>query len=384
MSTLQATNLKSAASVSNNIVLDASGNAAFAGNVTASGNVTSTGMVVPSSSFLRNRIINGDMRIDQRNAGASISNVGGGASYAVDRFEFASTSSSRFSLQQNGGAVTPPAGFVNYYGATSTSAYSVTSTDFFLLGQHIEGTNCSDLGWGTANAQTVTLSFWVRSSLTGTFGGVFANSGFTRTYIFTYSISAANTWERKTVTVPGDTTGTWLTTTGRGITVYFSLGAGSSVSGASGAWSGSALYSATGATSVVGTNGATFYLTGVQLEVGTVATPFERRQFGQELALCQRYFERSDQLFQTASNGGLSNSYPTGIYYQVTKRAPATVTIYSGGSLLGTAGSATWYPTGVVGAVNPETNNTTGYMFSRVGINTYTLALFSYTASAEL
>jgi len=236
----------------------------------------------------RNRIINGDMRIDQRNAGASVTPTA--YQYLVDRWQFGLSQASKFSLQQNAGAATPPAGFTNYLGATSLSAYSVTSTDFFLLTQYVEGLNVADFGWGTANAATVTLSFWVRSSLTGTFGGSLKNGANNRSYPFSYSISAANTWELKTITVTGDTSGTWLTTNGRGLILNFGMGVGSTYSGTAGAWAGADYLSATGATSVVGTSGATFYITGVQLEAGTKASEFDRRDYGRELMMCQRYF----------------------------------------------------------------------------------------------
>jgi hypothetical protein len=236
----------------------------------------------------RNRIINGDMRIDQRNAGASVTALD---SYAVDRWQYEGSQTSKFTLQQNAGSVTPPAGFINYYGATSSSAYSVTASDFFFIGQRIEGFNVDDFALGTVNAKIVTLSFWVRSSLTGTFGGALSNSAGNRSYPFSYSISTANTWEQKSITIAGDTSGTWVTNSGLGLRVRFSLGAGSTYSSTAGAWAGTNYISATGATSVVGTNGATFYITGVQLESGAVATPFEQRPIGTELALCQRYFQ---------------------------------------------------------------------------------------------
>jgi hypothetical protein len=227
------------------------------------------------------------MRIDQRNAGASVTpNI---LAYAVDRtFGFGSVTG-KFSCQRNSGSVTPPTGFTNYLGAVSLSAYSVPSGEQYGFGQVIEGFNIADFEWGTVNAQSVTLSFWVRSSLTGTFGGSLRNSSVARSYPFSYTVSAANAWEYKTITIPGDTTGTWLTDNGSGIRVNFSLGAGTTVSGTAGAWAGSDFVSATGATSVVGTNGATFYITGVQLEKGSTATSFDVRPYGTELALCQRY-----------------------------------------------------------------------------------------------
>lgn len=241
----------------------------------------------------RNRIINGDMRIDQRYGGTSVTSVVSffGA-YSLDRWGSLATAASKYTFQQNAGAVTPPSGFQNYIGITSSSAYSLAVGDYFGIGQRIEGFNFADANWGTANAQSVTLSFWVRSSLTGTFGAAVQNSAQTRSYPFTYAVNAANTWEYKTVTIPGDTSGTWIgATNGIGLSLIFGIGVGTTYSGPANTWAGANYVSATGSTSVVGTNGATFYLTGVQLEVGSVATPFERRLYGQELALCQRYYQ---------------------------------------------------------------------------------------------
>jgi hypothetical protein len=249
-----------------------------------------------------NRIINGDMRIDQRNAGASVTITNTAAvTYTLDRWAAYGSQASKFSVQQNAGSVTPPSGFTNYLGATSLSAYSVGSSENFTLTQNIEGFNTADLGWGAAGAQAITLSFLVRSSLTGTFGGALVNSAVNRSYPFSYTISAANTWEQKTITVAGDTSGTWVTNNGVGIRCIFGLGVGSSGSGTAGAWAGTLYQSATGATSVVGTSGATFYITGVQLEAGSVASPFERRDYGRELIMCQRYFQKWD--FSSTYNG---------------------------------------------------------------------------------
>ncbi len=276
------------------------------------------------------------MRIDQRNAGAS----GTANQYTVDRFAYFGAAASKGTWQQNAGSVTPPAGFTNYWGFTSSSAYTVGATEQFNLYQPVEGFNVSDLAWGTANAKTVTLSFWVRSSLTGTFGGSIYNSAVNRSYPYSYTISSANTWEYKTITVSGDTSGTWLTTNGVGLYLNFSLGAGSTVSGTAGAWAATRYDSATGATSVVGTNGATFYITGVQLEVGTAATPFERRQYGQELALCQRYYEKSyDTTVAPGSatvtgstfvigNGTTSSNQGNTIAFAAEKRATPTISYW--------------------------------------------------------
>ena len=266
-----------------------------AGNLVVNNSLSVTGnniSAVNSLSF-RNRIINGNMAIDQRNNGASGTSVD---SYTVDRWYIYQVPSSKGTWQQNAGSVTPPNSFKNYLGFTTTSAYSVTSSDEFTITQKIEGFNVSDLGFGTASASTFTFTFWVRSSLTGTFGGAFTNAAADRSYPFSYTISAANTWEQKTITLTGDTTGTWNTTNGAGLAVVFSLGVGSGKSATAGSWQAGKFLSTTGATSVVGTNGATFYITGVQLEAGAVATPFEQIDYGRELIMCQRYFWRTDGL----------------------------------------------------------------------------------------
>ncbi len=316
-----------------NAIIDASG-----------GNTATINSMTPTADSLqgqRNRIINGDMRIDQRNAGASATTYD---VYSLDRWYINNnTGASRFSWQQNAGSVTPPTGFTNYLGVTSSGAYSVTATNVIGIRQPIEGFNVSDLGWGTANAKTVTLSFWVRSSLTGTFGGSLLNGAQNRAYPFSYTISSANTWEQKSITVAGDTTGTWLTTNGRGLIVGLGLGNGSTFSGTAGAWTAGQIYSPTGATSVVGTNGATWYVTGVQLEVGSSATGFEYRQYGTEFALCQRYLQvwggASSQMLGTAWSPSTTATVVSALR-PVTMRTSPTLTsstvgdwtVFSGGA----------------------------------------------------
>jgi len=241
----------------------------------------------------RNNVINGAMVIDQRNAGAAVTADSTTSKYPVDRFfGTAQAADGVFTLQQSG---TVPAGFVNSVVATVTTAdASIGATQYYLFNHYIEGHNTADLGWGTASAKPITLSFWTRSSLTGTFGGVIANSGQNRSYPFTYAISAADTWEYKTVTIAGDTSGTWLTTNGIGIRLHFDLGVGSTYRGTAGAWAGALYLGATGATDVISTLNATWYITGVQLEAGDTATPFEHRSYGQELELCQRYYRQME------------------------------------------------------------------------------------------
>ena len=233
----------------------------------------------------KNRIINGAMVIDQRNAGASVTPTTDNT-YTLDRWTAKLSQSSKYSVQQSSTAAT---GFKNSLLITSLSAYTVGASESFFTKQVIEGFNVADLGWGAAGASTVTLSFWVRSSLTGTFGGSLWNNAADRSYPYSYTISTANTWEQKSITIAGDTSGTWLTTNGGGINVGFAFGVGASLSTTAGAWASGFYPSATGATSVVGTSGATFYITGVQLEKGSTATSFDYRPYGTELALCQRY-----------------------------------------------------------------------------------------------
>jgi len=287
--------------------------------------LTATNFNTASTFGFKNRLINGAMVIDQRNAGASITPNG----YSLDRWVCQVSQASKFTIQQNAGSITPPVGFKNYLGVTSSSAYAIGSTDYFTLEQRIEGFNTADLGWGTANAKTITLSFQVYSSLTGTFGGSLLNSAANRSYPFSYTISSANTWTSISLTIAGDTTGTWLTTNGIGLNVCFSLGVGSTYSGTAGAWAATGYNASTGATSVVGTSGATFYITGVQLETGSVATTFDYRDFGREFILCQRYYQNSYQLYDFwVRNQSAANQLRLTLVLPVYMRTSPTFTGY--------------------------------------------------------
>ena len=254
-----------------------------------------------NSLFFRNRIINGAMEIDQRNAGASAT-AGNNTYVTCDRWITQTSQSSKFSVQQNAGAVTPPPGFRNYLGVTTLASVSIGAADYFNVQQRIESNNMADLNWGTANAQNVTLSFWVRSSVTGTFGGAFLNESATRSYPFSYSISSANTWTKISVNVPGCQDGTWSTGNALGMFVNFALAVGSDTAGTVNIWNNAFDFGPTGAQSIFGAIGNTFYITGVQLEIGTAATAFEYRPFGTELALCQRYY----QVIATGNAKGIS------------------------------------------------------------------------------
>ena len=242
-----------------------------------------------------NRIINGDMRIDQRNGGASGTAFG----YTVDRWQYIGTQASKGTWGRGG----PPAasGFPYYLGFTSSSTFAVAAGDYFAFRQAIEADMISDFAWGTANAQPVTLSFWASSSLTGTFGGTVTNVAGTRSYPFTYSLPDT-AWHKFAITIPGDTSGTWVMNGNAGsVNVNFGFGVGATFSGPAGAWASSSLISANGAASVVGTNGAYLTLTGVKLEVGSVATPFNRQSLAKSMADCQRYYQYLQNVYLSAT-----------------------------------------------------------------------------------
>ena len=365
--------------------------------VSVTGSFSQNGAVYSTQPSFRNRIINGNMVIDQRNAGASVTATTS-VPYTLDRWLAYSAPTSKFTVQQNAGSVTPPAGFTNYLGAVSSSSYSLAATNVFVINQNIEGFNIADLAWGTASAKTVTLSFQVYSSLTGTFGGVLRNSADNRSYPFTYSIPSANTWTSISVTVPGDTSGTWLTNNGVGIRVSFGLGVGSTYSGTAGAWAGTLYQGAIGATSVVSTSGATFYITGVQLEVGSTATEFEHLPYDVELARCQRYFSTSYGTNPVGTNTWdgtfAGRNYDTSsrsenvvnIHYPVQMRALPTLTAYSKAGTIGKL---------VAGSTSVDAS-TTEIACSLLGSATIIRAVtgaavggthwyqFHYTANAEL
>ncbi len=238
----------------------------------------------------RNMIINGNMKISAR--GTSFTGFGAAVNYSLDRFATFHNSDGAFTISQETSVV--PTDFTHALKILTTTAdSSIAAGQRLIVFTRCEGNNVSHLNWGTSAAETVTLSFYVRSSITGTHGGAIGNGSDNRNYPFTYTISSADTWERKTITISGDQTGTWATGTGRSLQVVWGLGVGSTYSGSAGAWAAGDINSATGATTgVLGTLNATWYLTGVQLEIGPVVTPFEHRSFGQELQLCKRYFHK--------------------------------------------------------------------------------------------
>ena len=246
----------------------------------------------------KNRIINGAMVIDQRYAGGTIGPISG-AAFTVDRWKIIRVGgTSTLTPQQS---TTAPTGFTNSLIVTVGSGATPATTEERSWCQPIEGFNVADLGWGAAGAQTITISFWVQSSVTGTFGVVLGNAAFNRSYVASYAISSANTWEYKTITVAGDTSGTWAKNNTSGVVVFWDLGTGPTYSGsATGAWQAAGYEGLTGGTKLSATTGATFYITGVQLEKGATATSFDYRPYGTELALCQRYYYKIPSTGNTA------------------------------------------------------------------------------------
>jgi hypothetical protein len=262
----------------------------------------------------RNKIINGAMTIAQR--GASGTPTSSGAYVSVDRWNArAATSTGHTAAQSTTSAV----GFTNSLVFTTGTGASPAAGDRNWLRQAVEGFNVADLAWGTANAKTITVSFQVRSSLTGTFAAAIVNNDGDRSYPFTFTISSADTFEAKSVTITGPTDGTWGSGNVVGLNLTFDIGSGSTYEGTAGEWNNANKLTVSGATKVIATSGATFYITGVQLEAGDTATPFEHRSFGQELALCQRYYGQESIIIPTSAVVG----YPA--FFKVTMRAAPTI-----------------------------------------------------------
>jgi hypothetical protein len=325
-----------------------------------------------SGATMKNRIINGAMVIDQRYTGSA--NTPTNTAYVLDRWRNQLSQSGKFTIQRS---ATAPDGFANSMVITSTSSYSVGADDYFSIQQPIEGFNTEDLGWGTSGAKTITLSFWARASNTGTFGGSIINSGYDYGYPFTYTINTADTFEYKTVTISGPTSGTWVEGNGVGLRVMFDLGTGSNRQGTAGQWNSANAQAPSGAFGLVTVNAATLYLTGVQFEVGSQATSFDYRQYGTELALCQRYYEK------TVSNGNLiwtgdatsgNNYYLTG-QFVVPKRATPTFT--------GTGTGGNGFNSGAPADAGGNAGGwNMGFTCTSTGVRRYFTA--GFTASAEL
>jgi hypothetical protein len=338
-----------------------------------------------SASTMKNRIINGAMVINQYNANSSVA-IASDGQYFIDRFQGKTTQASKYNAQMmtpfTSGYVTPPAGFTNYLALTVASAYSVVSTDYFYINQRIEGYNITDWAWGTANAKPITISFWVYSNVTGTFGGCLQNIDASYTYPFTYNISNPNTWQYITVTITPPTAGGWNNNNGIGLVVCISLGVGSNYSATPFVWgSGLSSRSATGAVSIMGSTSNYLYLTGLQVEVGSSATSFDFRHYQQELALCQRYA-------YVYNNSGLSdqaNFYSPYTPAQITAGLPnssAILPFYLPVIMRVAPTQSSIVAVNVT--INRSTATTNQIVFQAASTSTGTAYLTSFIASAEL
>jgi len=343
---------------------------------------------------MRNRIINGAMVIDQRNAGAAVTPTAD--AYTLDRWDAGMSQASKMTIQQSS---TVPAGFSKSLSMTVASAYTPSASEWFGLYQKIEGFNSADFGFGAAGASTVTISFWVRSSIAGSYGFSLSNSAQNRSYPVLYTVNSANTWEQKTITIAGDTSGTWVgATNGIGLLCLWSLGAGSSYLQTANAWGTGLGLGTTGQTNWITNAGATFYITGVQLEKGSTATSFDYRPYGTELSLCQRYFSTTYNtgvavgavsnaggivhvMDATMSYGGICWNLPTKM------RATPTTVSYSPNS----GASGKFYTNSGAGDVSATTGSPVyvgmgaiSYNVSNVSVTQNAFIVAHFTADAEL
>jgi hypothetical protein len=326
--------------------------------------VSNTSLGAGNATSFKNRIINGAMQIDQRNAGASV-NIPSGGVYTLDRWSAQASQSSKFTVQQGGGNSTITGqGFNRLLQATSSSAYTLGAGDYFQIQQYIEGYNIADLAWGNSSAKTVTLSFWVYATIAGTYGMFLVNDVPNRVYPTTYTVNNANTWEQKTITIAGDTSGSWQQTNSTGVRIAWTLGYGSTYTGATpNAWATLVNnYVPSGCVSLVGTSGAVLAITGVQFEVGSFATGFDYRSIGTELALCQRYFIKTNPDNASRSGGLWGSMYTTtnaslaGTFNAVMRAAP---TFTRGGT------QDSWYISSIngtsAGTLSNGATTTTGF-----------------------
>jgi hypothetical protein len=334
----------------------------------------------------RNKIINGDMRIAQRTAGAVTSVASSrGAGFALDRWSvWLANWVGGAATQQQSTDVPSGQGFVNSLLVTVTGASSSPdpTSGRFLIHQMIEGFNVADLNWGKQNAKSVTVSFWVKSSVTGNYGFTLTNADGNRGYVVSYAINAANTWEQKIVTIPGDTSGTWTTDNTAGVTLNFDLGVNGPTTDTVNTWLTGDYRGLTSGVDLIRTNGATFYLTGVQFEVGSVATEFERRPYGLELSLCQRYlpsyiYESSSgsEMIGWARGGSSSTIGSTQIVFPVTARVPPTGISVTGSSY---AVSGLAFTTIAFGSASTRV----GQLDISGGSGMTALAMYTFTSSA--
>jgi len=349
--------------------------------------------LIGSQSALSNRRINinGNFFIWQR--GTSAITVSGDDDFTCDRFKGWANGGGTFTVEQSTDVPNNEFEFSAKLTNTATDG-SVAAGDDYRWATDIEGYDVARLAYGTSDAKTATLSFWVKSSLTGTYCGAFYSTTASRHYIYEYTISSANTWEKKTITVEGDTTGSWNRTNGNGLRIYWGFGSGSDVQGTADVWAAGEKWETTNQAAWIGSASATFFIAGVQLEVGETATPFEHRSYGDELTRCQRYFEKKGQP-STSTTWAFNEmsvviahttEYVQGDKFNVEKRGDPTITIYSRN---GTSGKISAFATGsdVTGTFATNARGATGFHAVQASSTSLTKGdgyEYGYTADAEL
>ena len=276
-----------------------------------------------NASSFKNRIINGNMTIWQRGASVAASST----AYGADRWNVYISGSGGFTSAQSTD-VPAGAGFTYSNLCTVTSAATPGESG---VTQYVEGYNFADANWGTASAESVTVSFWVKSSLTGTFVFVLRSTNGTYSYLAPYTINAANTWEQKTITIPGLTSQVPNFTNGYALIFEFALGGNGNATSTTNTWLSGNYFNLTGSVNVIGTLGATFSFTGVQLELGTVATSFDYRSYQNELGLCQRYYEVNGNMY-CRNTGTTAQEIRITWVFKTEKRTSPTITVGTGAS----------------------------------------------------
>jgi hypothetical protein len=320
--------------------------------------------LLPAGLGFRNKLINGDMRINQRGAGTLTGS--GSTQFAVDSWRIWNGTGT-VTFQQS---TTAPAGFSNSLLATVTATGAYSTNGYTQIQTKVEGLSCTDLNWGTSNAKPLRLSFWVRASVVGTYSCQIRNGAANRSYAATFTINAANTWEYETLLIQGDTGGTWLTTNGVGLDLIINLGLGTAYETATPyTWLAGDFGATSACVDLAANAGATFYITGVQLEQNYQSTPFELRPIGVELALCQRYYENTFIDVAPALNVGNQPTYlvmgdnttnygrSNFITFVVPKRTAPSLTVYSSNSFFEFSSNwATW---------NTQGTGTTDYITAK-------------------
>jgi len=377
-------------------------NTAITGNIISSqitsvANTQLTGVInsnqlVTSAQYMgfKNRIINGAMVIDQRNAATAVT-VNNTAVVTLDRWLVEDgLTTGILSAQQVSDA---PFGFINSLKVTaSTGSGAIGAGEYAVITQLIEGNNVADLAWGSASAISVTVSFWVKATTTGNYSCTLYNNGASRINPQSYTINVAGTWEQKTITFTGDTTGTWLTNNGRGIVVNFYIALGTTYQSSSG-WNALSKYGVSGTTNGLVTTGNTFQITGVQLEAGTQATSFDFRDLSRELIMCQRYYAKSYDYGTIPGSSNIGNGR-VGYYaadtnttcyakLPINMRVAPTLTVYS--TYDGASGYAREGGTTTNKVVTPLGTGETSVLYALLGTATATNFYYThYTVSAEL